>query len=182
MESSMCFGTPFPKEKMSSFPSRLPICPCPINLTKAPLGAVRFAVSNPCVSGKYSSYKIWHFKKAHPEIPKHVYAAGKTREPIASSADLPEHARAWCCPLCKHGLPQLSTAERHRAIKRHIREFHPKETLRSSGFEKGRHLVWFIGPSVPWTWSLKRMRRQLGMLHSKHGAKTCKMFNCCQPG
>ena len=41
---------------------------------------------------------------------------------------LPESQRAWSCPLCNHGLPELPTQARNRAIRPHCSKFHPKET------------------------------------------------------
>ena len=108
-----------------------------------------------CVSGKYSSYRISHFRSARPEIPKHIYAPGKTPEPVASSASLPQDQRDWSCPLCSHGLPFLAPAERLRAIRKHVQQCHPKETVRSLVYKQQ------IGRPAPATFGQKMTERVL---------------------
>ena len=49
------------------------------------------------------------------------------------SATLPMEQQAWSCPVqgCRAGLGELPPQDRKRAIKKHIADAHPGETLRS---------------------------------------------------
>ena len=81
--------------------------------------------------GDKSAAKIRHYRLAHPEIPKHVYAPGKVTLAPEATHLIPDTERAWSCPLCNKGLPSLPVGERMRAIRKHIQDFHPEETPRS---------------------------------------------------
>ena len=81
--------------------------------------------------GNKSAAIIYHYRHAHPEIPKHLYAPGKAT-PVPKATDLiPADQRAWSCAICHKGLPSVPPGERMRAIKKHIKDHHPDETPRS---------------------------------------------------
>ena len=72
--------------------------------------------------------KIYHMKTRHPEVPAAVYTTQKPR-PVVASPNLPASQKDWPCPMCTAALPQLASQERLRAIRAHISEYHPGETL-----------------------------------------------------
>ena len=59
---------------------------------------------------------------------------------ISVAHNLPEEQRAWCCPLCTAALPSLSDWDRKRAIRKHIEEAHPDETLQSLYNYRKKHI------------------------------------------
>ena len=85
-----------------------------------------FEGTHASVTGK----KHHHWRTRHSDMPQHLIMRQRSTI-IAASADLPEDQRGWSCPLCPAGLPSLSTWDRQNAIKQHIKDCHPEETLQS---------------------------------------------------
>lgn len=72
-------------------------------------------------------------RSRHPSFDVRLLFQSRKKTPVATSPLLPQDERAWQCPLCNHGLPSLSVADRLRAIKRHCETSHPHETPTSLG-------------------------------------------------
>ena len=79
--------------------------------------------------------KSLHVKSRHPHIPLETFRKDEVADTIETSPLLPESQRAWSCPLCNHGLPELPTQARNRAIRAHCSKFHPKETPKTLSFK-----------------------------------------------
>ena len=90
------------------------------------------------IKGTYagvSTAKIAHVRTAHPEVPPATFRQERLPDKIETSPDFPQHERAWSCPLCSHGLPDLPTHTRNRAIREHCKNFHPEETPKTLSFK-----------------------------------------------
>ena len=82
-----------------------------------------------CVSSaSLSASKKWHYSSKHPEVPLRLIFPSKKVVPATPSHDIPEASRTWECPICHKGLPAMSDFERIRAITKHCKDEHPKET------------------------------------------------------
>ena len=79
-----------------------------------------------------ASAKLAHIRVAHPEAKSEIFRHEQPFEKISTSPDFPESQRAWSCPLCSHGLPQVPTQVRNRAIREHCKACHPDETPKTS--------------------------------------------------
>ena len=77
--------------------------------------------------------KVSHMRSRHPDFDVRLLFQSRKKTPVATSPLLPQDERAWQCPLCDHGLPSLSVADRLRAMKRHCEISHPQETPTSLG-------------------------------------------------
>ena len=76
-----------------------------------------------------------HLRMAHPEVPLATFRQERPPEKIETSPDFSDSERAWSCPLCSHGLPDVPTHVRNRAIREHCKRFHPDETPKTLSFK-----------------------------------------------
>ena len=83
--------------------------------------------------------KKHHWLTRHSDLPKDMVHRPKPVT-ISVAHNLPEEQRAWCCPLCTAALPSLSDWDRKRAIRKHIEEAHPDETLQSLYKYRKKHI------------------------------------------
>ena len=134
--------------------------------------------------GAKSAAKIHHFKHAHPDIPKHIYAPGLKTAPFEASPLIPAAQRDWSCVLCDYGLPTLAPAERLRAIKKHIKDHHPEETCRSMVYKRqiGRPPPPSFGAKMTDRVAAARKKmyptRNLILLISQKRGYPCRNFIC----
>ena len=73
--------------------------------------------------------KKHHFRTRHAETPMQLILAAKPTVAM-TSATLPQEQRAWTCPLCKDGLPVLSSQDMKRTKKAHVQARHPHLTVK----------------------------------------------------
>lgn len=131
---------PVPKNKKKALgkgktfdPSRYTEWSCPVCAT--------------CFKGTYTSVigrKNYHWQTRHSDMPKDMVCRPK---PVVISVayNLPDDERAWSCPLCPAALPSLSLWDNQKAIRKHIKDEHPDETLQ---FLYDRRRKSFLKPGV----------------------------------
>lgn len=88
--------------------------------------------------GTYASVahaRYYHIRTKHPEVSANHFRNEDPFDVVATSPHIPPPQRAWSCPLCNHGLPEVPTQARMRALRAHCQQHHPKETPRSLSYK-----------------------------------------------